>query len=65
MQPLMACTRRVAAVNAPATSPLSGRGWVFRRDSTNARNESYLRSLVLPSFAEMPIAGIGPLDVQA
>jgi integrase len=40
-------------------------GWVNRRDSTKARDESYLRSLVLPVFAGMPIGAIGPFDVQA
>lgn len=39
-------------------------GWVNRRDSTKARDESYLRSLVLPVFADMPIGAIGPFDVQ-
>ena len=39
-------------------------GWVNRRDSTKARDESYLRSLVLPVFAEMPIGAIGFYDVQ-
>ncbi len=35
-----------------------------RRDSTKARDESYLRSLVLPTFADMPIGAIGVFDVQ-
>jgi integrase len=39
-------------------------GWVNRRDSTKARDESYLRSLVLPVFAAMPIGAIGLYDVQ-
>ena len=39
-------------------------GWVNRRDSTKARDESYLRSLVLPTFTEMPIGAIGVFDVQ-
>ena len=39
-------------------------GWVNRRDSTKARDESYLRSLVLPVFAKMPIGAIGFYDVQ-
>ncbi|MDH3730321.1 MAG: tyrosine-type recombinase/integrase [Acidimicrobiia bacterium] len=39
-------------------------GWVNRRDSTKARDESYLRSLVLPTFADMPIGAIGLFDVQ-
>jgi len=39
-------------------------GWVNRRDSTKARDESYLRSLVLPVFAAMPIGSIGFYDVQ-
>ena len=39
-------------------------GWVNRRDSTKARDESYLRSLVLPVFADMPIGAIGLFDVQ-
>ncbi len=39
-------------------------GWVNRRDSTKARDESYLRSLVMPVFAEMPIGAITLFDVQ-
>ncbi len=39
-------------------------GWVNRRDSTKARDESYLRSLVLPVFADMPIGAISVFDVQ-
>jgi integrase len=39
-------------------------GWVNRRDSTKARDESYLRSLVLPGFAAMPIGAIGLYDIQ-
>jgi len=39
-------------------------GWVNRRDSTKARDESYLRSLVLPVFADMPIGAIRVFDVQ-
>ena len=39
-------------------------GWMNRRDSTKARDESYLRSLVLPVFADMPIGAIGLFDVQ-
>ena len=39
-------------------------GWVNRRDSTKARDESYLRSLVLPVFGAMPIGAIGVFDVQ-
>lgn len=39
-------------------------GWVNRRDSTMARDESYLRSHVLPVFAAMPIGAIGLFDVQ-
>jgi len=39
-------------------------GWVNRRDSTKARDESYLRSLVLPVFANMPIGAITLFDVQ-
>jgi len=39
-------------------------GWVNRRDSTKARDESYLRSLVLPTFAELPVGAIGSFDVQ-
>jgi hypothetical protein len=34
-------------------------GCVNRRDSTKARDESYLRSLVLSTFADMPIGKIG------
>ncbi|NOY56974.1 MAG: tyrosine-type recombinase/integrase, partial [Actinobacteria bacterium] len=40
-------------------------GWVNRRDSTKARDESYLRSLVMPTFADMPIGAITLFDVQA
>ncbi|MEA2003098.1 MAG: tyrosine-type recombinase/integrase [Actinomycetota bacterium] len=39
-------------------------GWVNRRDSTKARDQSYLRSLVLPVFADMPIGAISVFDVQ-
>ena len=39
-------------------------GWVNRRHSTKARDESYLRSLVLPVFAHMPIGAISVFDVQ-
>jgi integrase len=39
-------------------------GWVNRRDSTKARDESYLRILVLPVFAAMPIGAIGLYDIQ-
>jgi len=39
-------------------------GWLNRRDSTKARDESYLRSLVLPVFADMPIGAIKVFDVQ-
>ena len=39
-------------------------GWVNRRDSTKARDESYLRSLVLPVFADMPIGAINVFDIQ-
>lgn len=39
-------------------------GWVNRHDSTIARDESYLRSHVLPAFADMPIGAIGVFDVQ-
>ena len=39
-------------------------GWVNRRDSTKARDESYLRSLVLPAFADMPLGAISVFDVQ-
>ncbi len=39
-------------------------GWVNRRDSTKARDESYLRSLVMPVFAAMPIGAITLFDVQ-
>ncbi len=39
-------------------------GWVNRRDSTKARDESYLRSLVMPGFAKMPIGAITLFDVQ-
>jgi integrase len=39
-------------------------GWLNRRDSTKARDESYLRSLVLPVFADRPIGAISVFDVQ-
>jgi len=39
-------------------------GWVNRRESTKAHDESYLRSLVLPAFTDMPIGAISVFDVQ-
>ena len=35
-----------------------------RQNSTKARDESYLRSLVLPVSADIPIGAIGVFDVQ-
>ncbi|MEX0796561.1 MAG: site-specific integrase [Acidimicrobiia bacterium] len=37
---------------------------INRRPSTQARDESYYRSLVLPTFGAMPIGAIQPLIVQ-
>lgn len=37
---------------------------INRRPSTKARDESYYRSLVLPTFGQMPIGSIQPLTVQ-
>ncbi len=37
---------------------------INRRPSTKARDESYYRSLVLPTFGAMPIGSIQPLIVQ-
>lgn len=39
-------------------------GWINRRDSTKARDDSCLASLVLPAFATTPIGAIHPVDVQ-
>jgi integrase len=44
--------------------PAGSGGWVHRRDSTKAGDQSSLRSLVLPVFAAMPIGAIGLYDVQ-
>ena len=37
---------------------------INRRLSTRARDDSYYRSLVLPTFGEMPKGSIRPLIVQ-
>ncbi len=39
-------------------------GWLNRRDSTKARDDSYLNSLVLPAFANMPLGAVHPTDIQ-
>lgn len=39
-------------------------GWINRRDSTKARDDSYLASLVLPAFANMPLGSVQPTDIQ-
>jgi len=33
--------------------------------STRARDDAYFRNLILPSFADEPLAGVNPLQVQA
>ena len=37
---------------------------INRRQSTKARDDSYLRSLVLPTFGNMPIGSIHPLTIH-
>jgi integrase len=39
-------------------------GWINRRDSTKARDDSYLTSLVLPTFANMSLGSVQPTDIQ-
>ena len=39
-------------------------GWLNRRDSTKARDDSYLNSLVLPSFANTSLGAVHPTDIQ-
>jgi integrase len=39
-------------------------GWLNRRDSTKARDASYLTSLVLPTFANMSLGSVQPTDIQ-
>ncbi len=39
-------------------------GWLNRRDSTKARDDSYLNSLILPAFANASLGAIHPADVQ-
>ena len=39
-------------------------GWLNRRDSTKARDDSYLNSLVLPAFANMALGAVHPTDIQ-
>jgi len=39
-------------------------GWLNRRDSTKARDDSYLNSLILPTFANMPLGSVHPTDIQ-
>ena len=39
-------------------------GWLNRRDSTKARDDSYLDSLILPAFANASLGAVHPADVQ-
>ena len=39
-------------------------GWLNRRDSTKARDDSYLNSLVLPAFANTSLGAVQPTDIQ-
>ena len=39
-------------------------GWLNRRDSTKARDDSYLNSLILPAFANASLGAVHPTDVQ-
>lgn len=39
-------------------------GWLNRRDSTKARDDSYLNGLVLPSFANTSLGAVHPTDIQ-
>jgi integrase len=39
-------------------------GWLNRRDSTKARDDSYLNSLILPAFANASLGAVHPADVQ-
>ena len=39
-------------------------GWLNRRDSTKARDDSYLNSLVLPAFANTSLGAVRPTDIQ-
>ena len=39
-------------------------GWLNRRDSTNARDDSYLNSLILPAFTNMSLGFVYSTDIQ-
>jgi integrase len=39
-------------------------GWLNRRDSTKARDDSYLNSLILPTFANMALGAVHPTDIR-
>ncbi len=39
-------------------------GWLNRRDSSKARDDSYLNSLILPAFANVPLSAVHPIDIQ-
>jgi integrase len=39
-------------------------GWLNRRDSTKARDDSYLNSLILPAFANVSLGAVHPIDIQ-
>jgi hypothetical protein len=39
-------------------------GWLNRRDSSEARADSYLSSLILPTFANMSLGATHPTDMQ-
>ena len=39
-------------------------GWVNRRPSTRARDQSVMQSLILPEFGNVPVGAIRPVDVQ-
>jgi integrase len=39
-------------------------GWLNRRDSTKARDDSYLNSLILPNFAKVSLGTVHPTDIQ-
>ena len=39
-------------------------GWLNRRDSTKARDDSYLNNLILPAFANMSLGAVRPTDIQ-
>lgn len=39
-------------------------GWLNRRDSTRARDDSYLNSLILPAISDASLGAVHPTDVQ-